>query len=99
MTQTATQEKLWGWKIIKDNVADNDEESQVGKIKRDYQGGQHRYRLKDDDGEIYYYLLSDIDGKDGYEDELFAPLDWGTWFAGCSSIEWKNPETGKYEYL
>jgi hypothetical protein len=48
-----------------------------------------RFRLKDGDGEIYYYGLipaASLELKDGGE-ELMRPANWGEWFAGCYMIE------------
>jgi hypothetical protein len=48
-----------------------------------------RFRLKDDDGEIYYYGLipaASFELKDGGE-ELMRPVYWGEYFAGCTIIE------------
>jgi hypothetical protein len=91
----------WGWKIIKDNSfnPDFDDKPLTGKEYKDYQGGKFRYRLKDDDGEIYYYIFSDINPDKGTEEELFLPLDWAMNYAGCTSIEYKDKETGEYKYL
>lgn len=50
------------------------------------------FRLLDDDGIVYAY------GK-GTDNSSFAPLDRYMYDYGCTMIEWKNPETGKYELL
>lgn len=50
------------------------------------------FRLLDDDGEIYAY------GKTTNPDS-FAPLDRYAPDYGATMIEYKNPETGKYELL
>lgn len=92
--------KKWGWKIIKDNTfnPEFDDKPLVGKTYHEYQGGQHRWRLKDDDGEIYYYFLSDIDPNEGTEDEVFAPLDWARNYAGCTTLEYKDKD-GEYKVI
>jgi hypothetical protein len=96
---TATGLK-WGWKIVRDYISPKGDECyQVGKERGVYHGGKFRYRLKDDDGNTYYILLSDIDPNEGTERQLFAPLDWAMSYAGCTSIEYKDEKTGKYEYL
>lgn len=47
-----------------------------------------RFRLKDDDGEIYYYgQMPDAD-INGNEEVAFAPLNWGMADAGCTIMEW-----------
>lgn len=46
---------------------------------------QHRFRLLDDDGEIYYEGLSD----DCDSERAFAPLDdFGKGYAGCTEIHY-----------
>jgi hypothetical protein len=92
----------WGWKIIKDNIFNprwDWDKDMKGTVKGDYQGGKHRYRLKDDDGNIYYYIFSDIDVNEGTEGQLFRPLDWAMAYAGCTTIEYKDTETGEYKVL
>ena len=46
---------------------------------------KHRFRLLDDDGEIYYEGLSDDSDSQG----AFAPLDdFGRGYAGCTEIQY-----------
>ena len=52
----------------------------------------HDFRLLDDDGEIYAY------GK-STNDSSFAPLDRYMYDYGCTEIQYKNKNTGKYETL
>jgi hypothetical protein len=42
------------------------------------------FRLLDDDRNFYYGGQTDADG--------FAPLDWATCYAGCTSIQFKRGE-------
>ena len=51
-----------------------------------------RFRLRDDDGEIYAYGVST-------DDSSFAPLDAYKWDYGCTEIQYKNKKTGAYETL
>ena len=53
------------------------------------------FRLLDDDGVIYAYGLSDVCD----EESAFDPLDYYENIYGCTSIEYKNKGTGKYEVL
>ena len=55
----------------------------------------HKFRLLDDDGNIYAYGYSD----DSDSEEAFAPLDYYQGYYGCTEIQYKNPETGIYETL
>ena len=49
-----------------------------------------RFRLLDDDGEIYYAGWS--------TSESFAPLDWAAHYAGCTEIQYRN-RNGEWEAL
>lgn len=92
--------KLWGWKVARDYINDKDEDCyRQGNTYRDYQGGKFSYRLKDDDGNTMYIIESDIDPNEGYEEEIFAPLDWAMNDVGATLIEYKDKETGKYIIL
>lgn len=48
--------------------------------------GAQFFRLKDDDGEVYYtgFYFGDVNSEDA-----FAPLDWAANEAGCTSIEYQ----------
>ena len=50
------------------------------------------FRLLDDDGEVYAY------GK-STEKDSFAPLDRYMYDYGCTEIQYRNSDTGKYETL
>lgn len=55
----------------------------------------HSFRLLDDDGVIYAYGVSD----DCDSEDAFEPLDYYEGDYGCTSIEYKNKDNGKYEVL
>jgi len=53
----------------------------------------HKFKLADDDGNVYCYGYSNNDSS-------FSPLDdFGMPNWGCTTIFYRNPETGKYEQL
>lgn len=52
----------------------------------------HHFRCKDDDGITYFWGVCS-------DPSSFAPLDCVGESLGCTSIEYKNPDTGKYEQL
>jgi hypothetical protein len=53
----------------------------------------YRFRLLDDDGEVYYLGRSD----DQDSEAAFAPLDWAADHAGCAEIQyWRD---GRWETL
>ena len=57
--------------------------------------GMFKFRLLDDDGEIYFYGYSST-----CDDEAaFEPLDYYGEAYGCTMMEYKNSETGEYEQL
>lgn len=68
-----------------------DEYKNQGKSKK----GLFKFRLLDDDGEIYFYGYStSCDDKNAFE-----PLDFYGAAYGCTEIQYKNPENGNYETL
>ena len=73
------------WTITNDLVDDG---KKVGTASVNYDEAKaallkHRFRLLDDDGEIYYEGLSD----DSDSQRAFAPLDdFGKNYAGCTEI-------------
>ena len=58
---------------------------------RDVSGFEHSFRLLDDAGEVYAYGKSNAIS--------FAPLIQYRNDYGCTEIQYKNKETGKYETL
>lgn len=57
--------------------------------------GLYKFRLLDDDGEIYFYgYSSDCDTEDA-----FLPLEQYGIAYGCTEIQYKSPRTGLYETL
>lgn len=75
------------WNITKwcKSITDSGEDEYTG---RDVEGCDRRFRLLDDDGEVYAY------GK--ASKETFAPLDTYMNVYGCTEIQYKDEETGKY---
>lgn len=63
----------------------NYDEAKAGLLK-------HRFRLLDDDGEIYYEGLSD----DCVSQRAFAPLDdFGKGYAGCTEVHYFDGQSWK----
>ena len=52
----------------------------------------HKFRVRDDDGITYFWGVSS-------DDSSFAPLDFVGAEYGCTEIQYKNPDTGRYETL
>lgn len=84
------------WIITKDKI--NDEQS-VGKQSVDFDqekwkaAEKTKFRLLDDDGEVYFY--GEYDGVNECETKAFAPLDeWGVAF-GCTELEYKESHEWK----
>lgn len=99
----------YGWIITKDNIADGEEEGTNQNAKgmmgpsdcpftaEEIKAKGEKFRMLDDDGEIYYYgyCLNQDD-----EEGVFGPLeDFGTPNAGCADIQYKHPETGEYNSM
>lgn len=89
----------YAWIIVKDNIDDGHAVGVKGphdcSMSDDEIKQGEKFRLLDDDGNIYYYGF--INGSD-YEG--FEPLeDYGMPNAGCTEIQYKNPETKEYETL
>jgi len=59
------------------------------------EGLDSHFRLKDDDGNIYYEGV--CNGWDFPGDEVFAPLDWAMVEAGATTMEYF--ENGKWNVL
>lgn len=114
---------MTAWIITKDKIADKEAPAGTnlnakGLIgpsiaserdrKRLLAGEGRKFRMLDDDGEIYYYgrILEHSDCTEEYESGFYgqdsecAPFDnFGRHNAGCTQLEYKNPETGKWEGL
>lgn len=75
------------WNITKwcKSITDSGEDEYTG---RDVEGCDRRFRLLDDDGEVYAY------GK--ASKETFEPLNAYKYVYGCTEIQYKDPKTGKY---
>jgi hypothetical protein len=108
---------MTAWIITKDKIADTDSTegtngnakglwgphtASENDVKRLKAGEGTRFRMLDDDGEIYYYgrRLEESDADKGYYAEPeFAPLDnFGTPNAGCTELQYdygKKDSKGK----
>jgi hypothetical protein len=74
------------------SITDDDKDHYTHK---DTKGMPHKFRLLDDDGIIYAYgQCSSCD-----DDDAFDPLDTTGVDYGCTEIQYKNPETKKWETL
>lgn len=93
---------MYAWIITKDHM-DPDavlacgphgaDKSKIAELKS---GFGHAFRMRDDDGELYYCgrLFGDKNSEEG-----FAPLDdYGMPNAGCTSIEYRD-ESGQWKIL
>ena len=106
----------YGWIIDRDHLAydlgsvdhdDRDDTGTIGprniypSIKAQLRAGEgEKFRMYDDDGELYYE--GRIVFHPDYEapDMQFEPLDdFGMPNAGCTTIKYRNRNTGKWEVL
>lgn len=78
--------------ITKDHICDGDlDNAKFGNMKALEEGkAVHKFRLFDDDNEMYYEGLSTNSSS-------FDPLDWAMEHDGCTDI--KYLENGKWESL
>ena len=81
--------------VITDDCLDGGKAVGAGNFPLDGRLGElpHRFRLLDDDGEVYYLGRSD----DQDSEVAFAPLDWATGYAGCTEIQYRRD--GHWETL
>jgi hypothetical protein len=100
---------IYAWIIDKDVIDAGNDEGTIGPrnvnpllenaLKTNKKSGIP-FKMYDDDGEHYYSgrILLDMNRIDESEgDEEFAPLDdFGMPNAGCTSIHYRNTETGKW---
>ena len=103
-----TKTKTVVWKIVEDFLADKDAKpgtnaNAVGitgpRGADDTQLMLHRFRMYDDDGNLYYEGVTNaLDDELGDEESVFAPLDnFGMPNAGCTRIDYWNPEKHEWE--
>lgn len=83
-----------GWKITRDFISKEDEQSMKGINSSDYEGGKIKCRLLDDDKNVYFHAVLD----DETEGDLGELLDWSMRNFGCTRLEMKN-DNGKWELV
>ena len=96
----------YGWLITKDHLCegpnDRNDEGTMGPNTCPFTMGEVQrkgqpFKMYDDDGELYY------EGRcihDGDEESVFSPLNnFGMPNAGCTSIKYRDPKTGKWETM
>lgn len=95
-----------GFKITKDNVHLTEYEKSWSKVGKSYEctchcakdssvkfaEGKYKFRLQDDDGNVFYYGVSD-------HDSCFCPLDWSQPLWGCTEIQYRDEKTKQYQTL
>ena len=92
-------EQVMSWYIDKDLIDGGESEGRWNGIEQTIEQCKrhctHKFRMLDDDGNLYYEGYSDdCDGE-----SAFDPLDdYGTPNAGCTEIQYKNG-VGKWETL
>ena len=83
-----------GWIIDEDHISEGARNGCGDKFKEDQPFT--KFRLYDDDNELYYSGRINDDWLNGDEEHAFAPLDFGMADAGCSYMtyfedgEWKH---------
>jgi hypothetical protein len=84
------------WRIDHDYLDDGDR-SQVGRASLGpaVRGETFAFRLRDDDGEVYYHGVADkraSETPDGEEGSLYEALLWAAHFAGCTDLQVRGAE-------
>lgn len=89
-----------GFMISRDLISEKGYK-RTGKKYNNYKGGQHKYRLLDDDGQVYFHLLSDIDphGEDHTEETIFLPLDHFGVLYGVTDLQYYEQTKKKWVSL
>jgi hypothetical protein len=90
-----------GFKVVRDYLAEKDKregkpESEIDKVTKeteDYQGGNLRAKVYDDDGILYYEAKCDD------EDSAERFHNWAQWDSGTTGSKIKNPKTGEWEWF
>lgn len=95
----------YAWIITQDNIDDGDSLNVIGPRNASFdaefiKNNGDKFRMLDDDGEIYYYGYFYAQPDHDAPDEGFEPLmDFGMPNAGCTEIQYKDKETGEYRTL
>ena len=92
------------WIITKDYIGNGEANGTIGPssatgsdVEKLRAGGGQAFRMKDDDGELYY--RGRFIGAEGTE-AAFSPFDdFGTPNAGCTIIQYRRWSDGKWETL
>lgn len=91
----------YGWIITRDLIDDDEGVTGPSLVSQEIgsrlgAGEGRAFRMRDDDGEIYYY--GRYLGPD--DERLFGPLDdFGMPNAGCTSIEYKHATLDQWETI
>lgn len=78
----------WNVTVWKGVITDSGKDEYTN---RDVSGCSYKFRLLDDDGEVYAYGMANK--------VTFDPLDEYLHVYGCTEIQYLNPETKEYETL
>lgn len=84
------KDTIMAWKITRD-ILDN-KNVYIASL-HDQVEMPHKFRLLDDDGEVYFEGWS----NDNNSERAFEPLDWAMADSGCTEIQYFND--GKWETL
>jgi hypothetical protein len=89
------------WKIDRDYLDGTTDRSKVGTMSLgpDLEGETFRFRLRDDDGEVYYGGVADKAAAEADEDEqggLYEAYRWGTYDSGTTDLQMHPADGLKY---
>jgi hypothetical protein len=80
------------WRIDRDYISDGDRPSAVGTRQGQPEGDTFSFRLRDDDGEVYYHGVADDRHEDDEDGGLYLALKWGEWYAGATDLQVRADE-------
>lgn len=92
------------WKITKDLVNPPSGPNHVGKTSLTFDDAKFAlaqkvpFRLRDDDGELYYEGEMTLKRSQGNEYQVFDVLDWAEADSGCTSL-WLKNASGNWEVV
>lgn len=81
------------WRIDRDYISGADEATEVGRASVEplSDAPQYRFRLRDDDDEVYYGGVFDMSHGDGdgadWESSPYGALKWSESYAGCTDFQ------------
>lgn len=90
------------WEITADEIAERPKDSDVGVRSPDgtaFNGPTFDFRIRDDDGEVYYLGKYDREAYDAIDDgpgSLYHALRWAQWNAGATDLQIRTRDANAF---